>query len=462
MINPTALRQFPLFEHLTEEQLRCLPLTEQAVEVRLEPGEWLVREGEPPQFYLLVEGEVEVLKRTGEDDFFVRTNRAGLFFGEVALLLGTRALAGARAISASRLYVLDEEPFWQMLATCPTISREIMRTMAGRVQNIESLAQGREKLVSLGTMAAGLAHELNNPASASRRASEQLRAALLELQSRTCKLHCLALDVEQKQYLAGLQRDAMGRCSASQPPFDPIEQSDREDAWTEWLERHDIPDGWRWASCFVNARLETAWGDAVAAKAPAEALPVAMAWLEATLTVAGLLNQVEMGVGRVSELVRAVKAYSFLDQAPRQEIDLHEGLESTLTMLGHKLKHVTLTREYDPNLPRLNAYGGELNQVWTNLIDNAVDAAGEGGQIHVRTARQNDHVVVEIQDNGPGIPPEARSHLFEPFFTTKAVGKGTGLGLITSHRIIVGRHKGDIEAHSKPGDTRFVVRLPIQ
>src|SRR4051794_20564147 len=279
MIDINELRQFPLFEHLTDEQLTCLPLMEQAVEVRLEPGEWLVREGAPAQFYLLLEGELQVLKKVGDDEILLGTNRPGIFFGEVALLLGLRAFARARAETAARVYVLDEEPFWQMLATCPTISREIMRTMARRVQNLESIAQGREKLVSLGTMAAGLAHELNNPASASQRASEQLRQALLELQSRTCKLHCLPLEVEQKQFLAGLQREAMGRCSASQPPFGPIEQSDREDAWTEWLEQHNIPDGWQWSPCFVNARLEPAWGDAVAARVPATALPVAMAWL---------------------------------------------------------------------------------------------------------------------------------------------------------------------------------------
>jgi signal transduction histidine kinase len=390
------------------------------------------------------------------------THRPGVFFGELALLLGIPSLAGARAVTESRLYVLEEEPFWRMLATCPTVSREIMRTMAGRLQNLEAIAQGREKLVSLGTMAAGLAHELNNPAAASRRAAEQLREALLELQSRTCKLHCQPIEVEQKQYLAGLQRDAMGRCSASQPPYGPIEQSDREDAWTDWLEQHGIADGWKLAPCLVSARLEPAWGEGIAARLPAAALGVAMAWIEATLNVAGLVSQLEMGAGRISDLVKAVKAYSFMDQAPRQQIDLHEGLESTLTMLGHKLKHVTLTREYDPHLPPVGAYGGELNQVWTNLIDNAVDAVGEGGKIHVRTARENDHVRVEITDNGPGIPPEVQSHLFEPFFTTKGVGKGTGLGLVTSHRIVVGRHKGSIEAQSQPGETRFVVRLPIR
>jgi len=209
------------------------------------------------------------------------------------------------------------------------------------------------------------------------------------------------------------------------------------------------------------ARLTPAWGEELAGQLPSEALGVVLSWLEATLTVAALLQQVEMGTDRISELVKAVKAYSFMDQAPRQEIDVHDGLESTLTMLGHKLKGLTVTRDYDRTLPPICAYGGELNQVWTNLLDNAADATGPGGHITVRTAAENDHVRVEITDDGPGIPPEFQKRLFEPFFTTKAVGKGTGLGLITSYRIVVNRHKGDIRAESKPGETRFEVLLPI-
>jgi signal transduction histidine kinase len=349
-----------------------------------------------------------------------------------------------------------------MLAACPTIAQGILQTMAGRLQQLEAVSQGREKLVALGTMSAGIAHELNNPAAASRRAASQLREALLEMQSRSCQLHKQPLSPDKTEFLADVQREAMGRCSSSQAPLEPLEQSDREEEWEQWLEAHGIGQGWKLAPALVAARLDSDWRENLAARLPAEALGITVGWIEATLTVSALLDQIEQGTGRISDLVKAVKAYSFMDQTSQQEIDVHEGLESTLTMLGHKLKGITVTREYDRSLPRIYAYGGELNQVWTNLIDNAADAVNGQGRIAIRTARVNDHVRVEIVDNGPGIPAEIQAHLFEPFFTTKEIGKGTGLGLVTSYRIVVVRHNGDIQATSKPGETRFEVRLPIR
>jgi signal transduction histidine kinase len=461
MIDIAELRRVPLFAHLSDEQLECLPFVEQGEEIRVRAGERLVNEGDPPAFYVLLEGELQVLKKVGDQEMLLLTHRPGAFFGEVPLLLGIAIVASGQAVSDARLYRLAEGPFWQMLASCPTIAQGILRTMAGRVQGLEAVAQGREKLVALGTLSAGIAHELNNPAAASRRAASQLREALLEMQSRSCKLHKQPLSPDQREFLAGVQREAMGRCSSSRAPLDPLEQSDREEEWGQWLEGHGIGEGWKLAPTLVAARLDADWRENLAARLPAEALGIAVGWIEATLTIATLLDQVEQGTGRISELVKAVKAYSFMDQASQQEIDVHEGLESTLTMLGHKLKGLTVTREYDRSLPRICAYGGELNQVWTNLIDNAADAVNGQGRIAIRTARVNDHVRVEIVDNGPGIPAEIQTHLFEPFFTTKEIGKGTGLGLVTSYRIVVLRHKGDIQVASKPGETRFEVRLPI-
>jgi signal transduction histidine kinase len=363
-------------------------------------------------------------------------------------------------VGEARLYRLDEAGFWQMLASCPTVARSIMQTMAARVQGLESVAQGREKLISLGTMAAGLAHELNNPAAASHRASRQLREELRRLQSLGCQLWNQPLAKEQHEFLTATQRDAMDG-AARAPRLDPLEQSDREDALASWLETRGVSNGWNLAAPFVNAGLDAEWAEAVAAQIPDAALGAALSWLEASVTVAELLHQVEQSSERVADLVKAVKAYSFMDQAPRQEVDVHDGLDSTLTMLGHKLKGIRVTRCYDRSCPPIQAFGSELNQVWTNLIDNAADATGDRGEIRVSTACERDNLLVEIADNGPGIPPELRERIFEPFFTTKGVGKGTGLGLVTSFRIVVGRHGGDLRVDSRPGDTRFQVRLPF-
>jgi signal transduction histidine kinase len=460
MIDLTALRCAPVFEHLTEEQLRCLPFVEQGEEVWAQDGERVVHEGEPAAFYVLLEGELQVLKKVGDQEMLLTTHPTGAFFGEVSLLLGMPFVASGRAVGRCRLYRLDEAGFWSMLGSCPTVTRSIMQTMAGRVQNLEAVAQGREKLVSLGTMAAGLAHELNNPAAASHRAAGQLREAILKLQTLGCQLHEQPLTPDHYVFLAGVQRTGMEGVARA-PRLGPLEQSDREDAAAAWLEERHVPEAWNLAPTFVSAGLGVEWAETVAARVPGPALRAVIAWLEASLTVAELLHQVEQSSERVADLVKAVKAYSFMDQAPRQEVDVHEGLDSTLTMLGHKLKGIRVVRCYDRSCPPIQAFGGELNQVWTNLIDNAADAAGEGGEIRVSTSCEHDHLLVEIDDNGPGIPPELRGRIFEPFFTTKGVGKGTGLGLVTSFRIVVGRHGGDLRVDSEPGDTRFQVRLPV-
>jgi signal transduction histidine kinase len=462
MIEIAELRRVPLFAGLSDEQLECLPFVAQGEEVRVPDGERVVNEGDPAAFYVLLAGAVQVLKRVGDQEMLLVIHQPGAFFGEVPLLLGTPIVASGEARGDTRLYRLAEAPFWQMLSTCPTIAQGILRTMAQRLQQLEAITQGRDRLIALGTLSAGIAHELNNPAAASRRSASQLREALLEMQSLSCRLYKQTLNPEQRDFLATVQREAMGRCRSTQAPLDPLEQSDREEEWEQWLEARGVGEGWKWAPVLVAARLDADWREDLAARVPAEALGIMIAWIEATLTVSALLDQVEHGTGRISELVKSVKAYSYMDQASQQEIDVHEGLESTLTMLGHKLKGVTVTRDYDPSLPRICAYGGELNQVWTNLIDNAADAVGGQGRIRLRTAQDNDSVRVEIVDDGPGIPAEVQARLFEPFFTTKEIGKGTGLGLATSYRIVVMHHQGDIRVTSKPGETRFEVRLPIR
>jgi signal transduction histidine kinase len=338
-----------------------------------------------------------------------------------------------------------------------------MRTMAQRVQNLETFSQANQKLAALGTLATGLAHELNNPAAASRSAAGQLRQTLNSIQAQALKFYELQSTPEQIEFLAAVQHEVELQ-SKSVSWLDPLAQSDREEEMTDWLEAQGIENGWKLAPTLVAAGLDVEWLQQLAQKNISKsALSPLLVWLETTLTAAGLVQQVEQSSERISRLVKAVKEYSYMDRAPLQSVDVHEGLENTLTILSHKLKQkaVVVSRNYHPQLPCIEAYSSELNQVWTNLIDNAIDAVDKGGQIRLHTLLEGDRLLVEIADNGTGIPPEIQGRIFEPFFTTKEVGRGTGLGLVTSYRIVVVRHKGEIRVVSQPGDTRFQVRLPL-
>lgn len=454
------LRQIPLFKHLSEEQLKCIP---KGTEVWLNPGETLFQQGTPPEyFYILFEGAVRISRKVGNQELVLATYDTGMFFGEVPLLAGTIHLASGQARGRSHLYCLKEDDFWQMLMICPSLRKVVLGYMGNRMQELQMLSQQREKLVSLGTLAAGLAHELNNPASAARRAAGHLREPIKGLQSLALRSIEQSLTPAQLQYLLELQCDAVEHTTKPNR-LDPLAQTEQEDELTDWLEDHGVADAWKLAPTLVAAGLNTERLESIGDSVGGDALSDVMTLLESTLAIAGLLNELEQGTARISNLVKAVKTYSYMDRAPLQEVDLHEGLENTLTILGHKLrKHsVEVRREYDRSLPRLWVHGSELNQVWTNLIDNAVDALGEGGTIWVRTSSEKDDIVVEIADNGSGIPPEIQTRIFEPFFTTKEVGAGTGLGLEVACRIVTTQYKGDIRCFSQPGDTRFQVRLPI-
>ncbi|HEY9845719.1 MAG TPA: ATP-binding protein, partial [Candidatus Caenarcaniphilales bacterium] len=300
----------------------------------------------------------------------------------------------------------------------------------------------------------------NNPAAAVSRGARNLGEVFQELPTLMLKLN-QQLTPEQLGFLAHIQHDAIKRVK-TMFQLDPLAQSDQEDEVSDWLELHGITDGWKLSPTLVGAGLGSQQLDLIEQQIPPDSVGDVLAWLEILLTGVGLLDEIKNGSSRISELVKAMKEYSFMGKAPLQEINVHEGLESTLTILNHKLKHgVVVTREYDQSLPHICAYGNELNQVWTNLIDNAVDAMAGKGNLWIRTSQEGDRVVVEIADNGPGIPPELQSRIFEQFFTTKDVGKGTGLGLDISRRVVVGQHKGDIRLFSQPGDTHFQVRLPI-
>ena len=391
----------------------------------------------------------------------------GDFLGELSILLGIPYEVTGRTLTQSHLFRIKKETFWQMIATCPSITQEILRTMAQRVQGIAALSQQQAKLISLGTLAAGLSHELNNPAAAAGRATIQLHQIFQALPSLTIKVYQRKnMKPEQLAYIAELEHNLIREyTSKSSLHLDALTESDKEEQISSWLGTHGVADSWKLAQTLVSAGLDTVHLDTIRNSIPSDSLPDVLSWLDARLSSEVLLKEIEQSTVRISELVKAIKTYSYMDQAPIQEIDVHEGLESTLTILGHKLKagSITLTRKYDRTLPRISAYGSELNQVWTNIIDNAIDAIGERhGKISLRTKRESNNIVVEISDDGPGIPQDIQSRIFEQFFTTKGVGKGTGLGLSISYSIVVGMHKGDISFNSKPGDTRFEIRLPMK
>lgn len=447
-----------IFPKLSDEQLE--KLSECGVEVQLNPGDILFAEGEINyDFYVILEGEIKVTKKLGEKEVVLVVHQPGEFTGNLSMLVGSPCPATGCSVNASRVLKFTE--FKQLINECPSTRDFIIPAMARRSQMLEVQMQQQEKLAALGKLSAGLAHELNNPAAAGSRAAKQLNSAIENLQTKTLSLGGEDVFVTHLQLLKELQQKALEQMGQAKA-LSPLEQSDREDALADWLEEHEIANAWQLAPTLVSAGVNAEGLHPLTQQLNPEAFSEALIWLEVTLSIKGLVKEVEQSTTRISELVQAIKNYSYMDQASLQEIDLHQGLENTLTILNHKLKHgITVKRDYNQQLPKIYAYGNELNQVWTNLIDNAIYAMKGHGEIRIRTTRENESVLVEIADNGSGIPPEIQPRIFEPFFTSKGVGEGTGLGLDITRRIVVGQHHGNIRFDSSPGDTRFQVRLPI-
>jgi signal transduction histidine kinase len=458
------LRRVPLFEGFSDEELGRI--LEGGEEKLVRAGEVNGREGEPVEhLYVILEGDLRITKRTADGgETVLNVYTPGNFFAEVPLLAGSPFMASGRALTDCRMFLIPNALFRRLLTENAPFSHKILQTMAERVQLLQSVAGQREKLDSLGTLAAGLAHELNNPASATRRSAEDLREDFAKLRSLGWRLaHAAARGDLDPSALDALERAvaAISEAGAS-ASLDTLEESEREEELALWLEDLGLEDAWDLAPTFADAGLRTGDLEALVEPVPPGPRADALRYLGAVIGVSGLLDDVERSAGRVSEIVGTMEGYSYMDRAPLQDVDVNRSLQDTVSVLGYKLGGVEVGLDLDPTLPPVAAYGGELNQVWTALLANAIDAAGGGGRVGVRTTCEKDLVLVEVSDDGPGIPEPIRGRIFEPFFTTKDVGSGTGLGLDVSYRIVVGRHGGDIHVVSEPGDTRFEVRLPVR
>jgi signal transduction histidine kinase len=456
----TDLRGIDLFDDLGDAELERWAAHAELRE--LAPGEVLAEPGEQLQaFYLLLSGTVQaVLLRDGRPEPVTR-HVAPTWIGAIPLLTETAIPVRLQADEAARIAAIPAAEFVELALTERPVHARIMRQIRPVVGRIAAIEQNRERLASLGTMAAGLAHELNNPAAAARRAADDLTAALDVLASTVGHFVESGIEREQAQQLVELQREALAS-AASCTRLDALDAADAEDELLEALGALEIPEPWRLTEPLAAAGVDRGWLDRVAALA-GPATNAAVAWVAASLTARGLAAELGDSTDRISRLVGAVKAYAYMDRGAMVEVDLHEGLETTLVVLGYKLKHtaIEVERRYDRSLPKLTVRGPELNQVWTNLLDNAIDALGKQGTITIATGRDGPGAVVEVADDGPGIPAEVRDRVFDPFFTTKAVGAGTGLGLDTARRIVTEGHHGTLRVESEPGRTAFRVWLPF-
>ncbi len=451
-----------LFESLTPSQLQTL--ADLGCEVRFDAGETVFVEGQPAEYlFVLLTGEMELERHVGGQRIAIATvSRPGTYGGGLQAFSGSAVgyRATARTLQPSRFFRLPSVELGRLIAEWSPVARHFIDGYVQRLEGIEATVRSREKLISLGRVAAGLAHEVNNPAAAALRAVGDLRAALRGLEDVVGWLADANIPSERAHALLQLQRDAV----ASTRPVARagIELANAEDALGTWLDDRGVDDAWSLAATFASVGLDEAWLDRAQIRLGADALGPGLTWIASTLLATALVDQIDESVGRIATLVSVVKEHSYLDRGPEQEVDIHADIEKTLILLGHKMgSGIQVRRVYDEQLPRIRGNGAELNQVWTNLLDNAIDAMDGQGEVVIRTAHDEDAVLVEIGDHGPGIPAELVSRIFDPFFTTKDPGAGTGLGLDTVRRIVVDAHHGDVSVQSAPGDTRFLVRLPI-
>jgi signal transduction histidine kinase len=425
-----------------------------------EPGEELFSEGqEDPDFFFILSGEVRITRRQGDEEQVLTVHRPGEFAGELSLLAGGAASSTGSALRPTRVLQLGADAFRRTVAEGTPLARFALQSVVARHQEVEAQVREQEKLTALGRMAASLTHELNNPAAAARRVADQLREECLAAQHRALAQDRRLTEAQCKV----LTEQAQALLGAKPQVLDALARSELEDALLEWLADHGMRQAFSRASLLAGAGVDVRHLEELGAVLEGQALQVGLEWLESTLSLVELADVLVTSTDRLTSLIAAVKQYTYKDQDTLQEVDLHSGLEATLAMFAHRMRGgVTVTRDYDTSLPKLWAHGGELNQVWTNLIENALDAMKDRGTLLVSTTRHGDEVHVEIGDDGPGIPEELQARIWEPFFTTKLLGQGTGLGLDIALRIVERRLGGRIRVHSKPGDTRFRVELPLK
>jgi signal transduction histidine kinase len=450
------------FCRLPQERLEWL--CDRARTLELPSGEMLVQEGDAPRgLCILIMGQMSVTRRSEGSDIPIGQHEAPSFFGEIPVLTDEPVLVSIRATSDCKLYEIEGDDFRTLLHECRDFERMVFRIMQQRTRGLESFIRGREKMAALGTLAAGLAHELNNPAAALVRALREMPAANLELQR--MNLVYGQRQVEEAHTQQWLQVRDRGYDAILNNLVDPLTFSDREEELLTWLENYGVEDAWKLATPLAEGGVEVETLNQLMERwrnDSTELREMGLRWLSLSFEVTSMIKHGLHGAERISSLVQAMKSYSYLDQGIRQEVNLHQGLEDTLRLFDHKLKHgIQVERHYDPQLPNLLAYGSELNQVWTNLIDNAIDGMAGKGLLEIRTQQCDRSARVDITDSGSGIQPEIQTRIFEPFFTTKGVGQGSGLGLDTSRRIVENRHHGTISFESKPGKTRFTVCLPF-
>jgi len=465
------LRTVPLLADVPENEVRCLY---GGTDLRLSAGDYLVHQGDPPRFFWIVfSGELHIVQTQPDGrEQHVATMPAGTGFGELPLLSNTPCAASLRASQDSELLQFDEHQFWRLMTDCPSIRKAILGNMAVRFQKYQSVVVQQEKMASLGTLAAGLMHELNNPGAAAVRAAAQLRDNLMRMHRLTAKFSKSNLSAEQKQCMFDLQEHAL----AKEKPLrmNSLEQSDAEEKLTEWLENASVEDAWKLAPTLVSIGITAGELECARAEFPGAIFSDALNWLEALVSSIQLVTTIEESIGRVSTLVKAVKSYAYEGKGSKQSVDINESIHATLVILAHKFreKQAVVEKDLGKDLPPLQCECSGLNQIWTNLLDNAIDAIPQGGTVRIRTwmdeisnattagNKSRRFLCITVADNGAGIPLESQAHVFDPFYTTKPVGVGTGLGLGIVQRI-VDQYGGTITFSSEPGATEFRVRLPL-